>query len=117
MPTDTNKADCRLATYGTLAPGRPNAHQLEGLHGTWSSGTVRGHLVERGWGAPLGYPAMIPDAEKGAQIAVSLFESHELPAHWARLDAFEGSGYARVAVPVMTAAGPTRAFIYIDKAE
>lgn len=116
MTTDPHAAEYRLATYGTLAPGRPNAHQLDGLGGDWTSGTVRGHLVERGWGAALGYPAMIPD-ETGPEIPVHLFRSTDLPAHWARLDAFEGPGYARVAVPVMTAAGLVQAFIYIDKAD
>jgi len=29
----------RLATYGTLAPGRPNHHHLDGLDGRWFDGT------------------------------------------------------------------------------
>lgn len=113
MTTDQNTVEHRLATYGTLAPGKPNAHQLDGLTGSWTTGTVRGHLVERGWGAAMGYPAMIPD-ETGPEIAVHVFHSVDLPEHWARLDAFEGAGYARVPVPVTTAEGLVSAFIYID---
>lgn len=116
MTTDPDTTDHRLATYGTLAPGRPNAHQLDGLDGSWSEGVVRGHLVERGWGAAMGYPAMILD-ESGPEIAVQVFHSADLPAHWERLDTFEGDGYARVAVLVTTPAGRVRAFIYIDKPE
>ena len=43
----------RLATYGTLAPGRVNHHQLDGLEGQWLQGHVRGTLVASGWGADL----------------------------------------------------------------
>ena len=56
----TNRARYRLATYGSLAPGRPNHHQLDGLEGRWSEGDVYGRLVDAGWGASLGYPALIP---------------------------------------------------------
>ena len=50
MPIDT-----ALAVYGSLAPGRPNAHQLAALDGRWLPGTVRGRLVDSGWGVALGY--------------------------------------------------------------
>ena len=92
-------AEHRLATYGTLAPGRVNHHQLAGLEGTWFEGKVRGRLVQDGWGADLGYPGMIPD-EVGEEIDVFVFESADLPDHWARLDAFEGAGYARIPIKV-----------------
>jgi hypothetical protein len=46
----------RLATYGSLAPGRPNEGQLSDLTGRWLVGHVRGKLVEAGWGAELGFP-------------------------------------------------------------
>jgi gamma-glutamylcyclotransferase (GGCT)/AIG2-like uncharacterized protein YtfP len=80
-----------LATYGTLAPGRPNHHQLDGLDGQWSQGQVCGTLVDAGWGAGLGYPALVLDA-RGTPVDVQVFESVELPAHWSRLDQFEGPG-------------------------
>jgi len=105
-------AECRLAVYGSLAPGRPNHHQLAALRGDWRTGKVRGRLVEKGWGAALGYPGLVLDAA-GDEIAVQLFESAGLSEHWNRLDAFEGDGYRRVVVSVQTEAGPVDAFIYI----
>lgn len=104
--------DLRLATYGTLAPGRPNHHQLAGLRGRWLTGTVRGRLVAEGWGADLGYPALILDPE-GDPVEVHLFQSEDLPDHWQRLDAFEGDGYRRVAARVETAEGVLDAWIYV----
>jgi gamma-glutamylcyclotransferase (GGCT)/AIG2-like uncharacterized protein YtfP len=97
-------ADTRLATYGTLAPGRPNHAQLSDVPGRWLVGEVRGTLIEAGWGAAVGYPGLIltPD---GPPIEVHVFESAALPDHWDRLDAFEGPGYARVAVDVSTPEG------------
>jgi gamma-glutamylcyclotransferase (GGCT)/AIG2-like uncharacterized protein YtfP len=105
--------DHRLATYGTLAPGRPNHHQLSHLEGDWRAGTVKGHLVQKGWGAALGYPALVL-ANDGADIEVHLFVSPDLPTHWERLDAFEGSEYRRTQVRVETAEGFLDAWIYID---
>ena len=105
-------AETRLATYGTLAPGRPNHHQLAGLTGRWLRGTIRGRLVEAGWGADLGFPGLVLD-EGGPAIAVQLFESPDLPRHWGRLDAFEGPGYRRVAVSVHTDEGELDACIYV----
>lgn len=102
----------RLATYGTLAPGRPNHHQLDGLDGRWFDGQVHGTLVDAGWGAGLGYPALTLDAS-GTPVDVSVFESADLPAHWARLDTFEGPGYQRVTTAVRTPAGDVEASIYV----
>jgi gamma-glutamylcyclotransferase (GGCT)/AIG2-like uncharacterized protein YtfP len=103
---------CRLATYGTLAPGRPNHHQLEGLDGCWFEGHVSGTLVDAGWGASLGYPALILDPDS-SPIDVQVFESVQLPAHWSRLDEFEGPGYQRVTTTVRTPAGDVDASIYV----
>jgi gamma-glutamylcyclotransferase (GGCT)/AIG2-like uncharacterized protein YtfP len=69
--------DTRFAIYGTLAPGRVNHHRLAGLKGSWRQGTVRGRLVEAGWGAGLGYPAEIDPS--GATVGVQLFVSEDLP--------------------------------------
>jgi gamma-glutamylcyclotransferase (GGCT)/AIG2-like uncharacterized protein YtfP len=107
-----NTALHRLATYGSLAPGRPNHHQLDGLRGRWLAGQVNGMLVDAGWGAGLGYPALMLDPD-GSAISVDVFESVDLPAHWTRLDAFEGPGYQRVATTVHTATGDVDAFIYV----
>lgn len=101
----------RLATYGTLRPGQPNHHQMAGIAGVWSEGWVRGRLVPEGWGAALGYPALAPDPA-GPRVAVALFTSADLSAHWPRLDAFEGEGYQRVRIAVATAEGACEAWIY-----
>ncbi|MET3712279.1 gamma-glutamylcyclotransferase (GGCT)/AIG2-like uncharacterized protein YtfP [Sphingomonas trueperi] len=102
-----------LATYGTLAPGRPNAHLLNGIDGTWRQGKVRGHLIEEGWDAAIGYPAIVLD-EAAPQVVVHLFTSADLPVHRPRLDAFEGKGYRRVPVAVTTGDGVTWAGIYVS---
>ncbi len=88
-----------LAVYGTLAPGRVNHHQLAGLRGTWRRGTVQGTLYASGWGAALGCPGLVLDPQ-GPVVDVMVFESEDLPAHWARLDEFEGVGYRRVLAQV-----------------
>ena len=112
MANTRNSADTRLATYGTLAPGRVNSHQLAELKGFWRQGTVRGRLVDAGWGAELGCPGLILDPS-GQVIDVYVFESSELPNHWPRLDAFEGAGYRRVVTQVSTADGDLDASIYV----
>ena len=109
---DGGAAGTRLAAYGTLAPGRINHGQLAGLPGHWRPGTVRGRLVEAGWGAGLGFPGLILDPQ-GAEVEVQLLESPALPAHWSRLDAFEGPGYRRVVAGVRTAEGEVAAWIYM----
>lgn len=104
-------ADHRLATYGTLAPGRGNHDQLDGLTGNWIEGKVYGMLVDAGWGASLGYPALVLDT-RAQLVDVLVFESVDLPAHWSRLDEFEGPGYERVTATVYTRTGDLEAFIY-----
>jgi gamma-glutamylcyclotransferase (GGCT)/AIG2-like uncharacterized protein YtfP len=52
-------SDCRLAVYGTLAPGCANHHELSDLSGLWIDGKVRGQLFPRGWGAEMGYPGIV----------------------------------------------------------
>lgn len=111
---DTYDAETRLAVYGTLAPGRPNHHQIADLTGHWYDGSVRGRLVQAGWGAAMGYPGIIvdgDDAETDA-VPVQVLESSDLPAHWRRLDIFEGPGYRRVPVEVDSADGVVIASIY-----
>jgi gamma-glutamylcyclotransferase (GGCT)/AIG2-like uncharacterized protein YtfP len=68
--------------------------------------------VDAGWGADLGYPALILDPE-GSAIDVHVFESVDLPAHWSRLDDFEGPGYQRVVTTVRTRTGDLDASIYV----
>lgn len=103
----------RLAVYGTLAPGRSNHGQLAGLTGDWTHGRVRGELLAEGWGAGVGYPGLRLDPD-GAEVAVQVFTSPDLPAHWARLDAFEGADYRRASAIVTGADGvEVEAFVYI----
>ncbi|WP_290736200.1 gamma-glutamylcyclotransferase [Amaricoccus sp.] len=105
-------ARTRLATYGTLGPGRPNHHHLAPLGGRWLKGEVQGRLVAEGWGASMGFPGLVLDPS-GPAVAIDLLESAELPRHWPRLDAFEGVGYERVETVVATAEGALRACIYV----
>ena len=102
----------RLATYGSLAPGRPNHHHVAALRGRWYPGAVRGRLVESGWGAALGFPALVLDPQ-GPAVDVQVLESPDLPEHWPRLDAFEGPGYRRAVTTVVTVAGTVEAQVYV----
>jgi gamma-glutamylcyclotransferase (GGCT)/AIG2-like uncharacterized protein YtfP len=107
----TDGPEIRLATYGTLAPGRQHHDQLSDLPGRWFTGYVRGSLIEAGWGAKLGYPAIILEPD-GPSIEVFVFESQALVDHWQRLDAFEGPGYRRRPVDVSTDERVLTASIY-----
>ncbi|MEL7464600.1 MAG: gamma-glutamylcyclotransferase family protein [Pseudomonadota bacterium] len=101
----------RLATYGTLAPGEVNAHQLDGLNGVWSKGRIRGKLIAEGWGADHGCPG-IRLAEDGEAVEAHIFTSRDLPDHWPRLDEFEGAEYRRTATMAETEDGPVQVFVY-----
>jgi len=102
----------RLFVYGTLAPGRPNEHILADVPGTWEPATVRGRLLQEGWGAAVGYPGIVL-SEAGDEVHGFVFSSEELSAHWNRLDEFEGEGYVRVLVPAqLENGGIVEAHIY-----
>ncbi len=73
---------------------------------------VYGRLVQAGWGASLGYPALVLEPY-GSAIDVEVLESDDLPAHWSRLDDFEGPGYERVLTTVHTATGDVEAYVYV----
>lgn len=94
----------RLFTYGSLQPGGPNQQILATLEGEWQEASVIGRLVEEGWGAEIGYPALALE-EMGDPVAGWVFTSAELGEHWSRLDAFEGQGYRRVAAHVTLSDG------------
>ena len=85
----------RLFVYGTLAPGRPNEHLLNEIGGSWQDATVTGTLHPEGWGATMGYPAIVL-SEDGEDVDGFLFSSDKLSDHWAKLDEFEGDAYERV---------------------
>ncbi|UNK48740.1 gamma-glutamylcyclotransferase [Lysobacter sp. S4-A87] len=102
----------RLFVYGTLAPGRPNAHVLADVPGTWEPATVRGTLLQQGWGAAIGYPGIVLD-ESGNEVDGLVFTSDELVGHWSRLDDFEGDGYERVlTVATLQDGTQVQAFVY-----
>lgn len=86
-----------LFVYGTLAPGEENAHIMDGMVGEWRKASVRGMRHNKGWGVDKGHPGFIPD-ENGDIINGLVFVSDELPAHWERLDKFEGKDYLRVSI-------------------
>jgi gamma-glutamylcyclotransferase (GGCT)/AIG2-like uncharacterized protein YtfP len=102
----------RLFVYGTLAPGRPNAHVLADVTGTWQPATTRGTLLAEGWGAAAGYPGIVPD-ESANEVQGFLLTSDDLPQQWKRLDAFEGDGYERVLATVRLGDGSAvEAYLY-----
>ncbi|MEM9513884.1 MAG: gamma-glutamylcyclotransferase family protein [Actinomycetota bacterium] len=101
----------RLATYGSLAPGRPNHHIVADLAGRWLTGTVRGVLHHDGWGAALGFPGIVLDPN-GPVVDVHVLESAGLPTSWRQLDTFEGPGYRRTVTTVSTVNGDIVAQIY-----
>jgi gamma-glutamylcyclotransferase (GGCT)/AIG2-like uncharacterized protein YtfP len=113
-PTRDSPADrvARLAVYGTLQPGQPNHHQLTGLVGHWIPGRVTGRLFSEGWGAALGFPALVLDPA-GPWVEVQILQSEDLPQHWDRLDAFEGRGYRRVVCTADTEHGALDTHIYV----
>jgi gamma-glutamylcyclotransferase (GGCT)/AIG2-like uncharacterized protein YtfP len=84
----------RLAAYGTLRPGESNESVLADVAGVWLEGTVQGVRFEA-----HGYPAFTWQLDVGT-VPVSVLTSAALPAHWSRLDAFEGRWYRRILVPV-----------------
>lgn len=90
-----------LAVYGTLAPGQPNHHVVAPLGGEWADGVIEGDPFPEGWGATLGYPACRPRAG-GPAITVKVLSAPALGRAWPELDHFEGPGYRRILVPVLT---------------
>lgn len=85
---------------------------MAGIAGTWEAASLRGKLLEEGWGAAMGYPAIIPD-ENGEPVQGFVFSSEVLSEHWERLDEFEGPGYQRIMVKVAAESGQiVDAFVY-----
>ena len=89
----------RLFVYGSLAPGRANHKVLKEIPGSWEAATLRGNLVEEGWGVKMGFPGIIP-TDDGNEVNGFVFSSKFLTDHWSTLDDFEGEGYERITVTV-----------------
>ncbi|MDJ0918403.1 MAG: gamma-glutamylcyclotransferase [Woeseiaceae bacterium] len=101
-----------LFVYGSLQPSKENAFRLERIGGQWIKGSIRGTLLDRGWGAGIGFPAVILDDE-GQEISGYLFRSGGLDAAWPELDEFEGEDYRRVLAAVSLSNGESvQAFVY-----
>jgi gamma-glutamylcyclotransferase (GGCT)/AIG2-like uncharacterized protein YtfP len=92
----------RLFVYGTLGPGRPNEHLLKDIEGTWEEASVKGHLIQEGWGAEMGYPGIISLDDTGNEVKGYLLCSDRLDDYWSQLDNFEGEEYKRVSTVVCT---------------
>ena len=102
----------QLFVYGTLGPGQPNEHWLTRIGGTFQEAQIRGRLYPEGWGATMGYPALVIDPD-GEEIPGHVFSSEQLSNHWPALDDFEGEGYLRVLTKVTFKDGTTtQAYVY-----
>ena len=102
----------RLFVYGTLAPGQVNHDVLVNIPGKWEIATLRGNLVDEGWGSVMGCPGIVP-TEDGEEVKGYIFASEYLSDYWSMLDEFEGSGYSRAIVKVKIESGEyVDAFVY-----
>ncbi|MDN6859214.1 gamma-glutamylcyclotransferase [Pseudomonas sp. CAN2814] len=102
----------RLFVYGTLGPGRPNEHVLARIGGTWLEAQLKGELIQAGWGAGMGFPGLVIDAD-GEIIRGHVFQSEHLAEHWDALDRFEGAEYQRVLTAVTLVDGQqVQAYVY-----
>lgn len=107
----------RLFVYGSLQPGGSNEHVLAAIGGRWQPATVRGRLLEAGWGASLGYPGLVLD-ETAGEVRGYVFSSPHLEHRWAELDDFEGEEYERVAAQVTLGSGErVEAQVYAIRAQ
>ncbi len=104
-----------LFTYGTLAPGRENHHHVEHIDGVWMHAAVKGRMVNQGWGADLGFPALVVD-DDGDWIQGWALKSTDLSSYFSALDQFEGDEYQRTAVAVTLENDEVvKAFVYLAK--
>ena len=106
----------RLFIYGSLQPGGPNEHVLAAIGGEWEPAVIKGNLVEKGWGAGMGYPGLVVDV-RGSDVHGHVFSSPNLNAKWAFLDEFEGEEYERIVASVTLMSGKkVQAHVYVLRA-
>jgi gamma-glutamylcyclotransferase (GGCT)/AIG2-like uncharacterized protein YtfP len=99
----------KFVVYGTLAPGQPNHHVIEGIAGNWIDCIVRGSVrIECDLPVFTWHPS-------GPAVQAQLFISADLPQSWSRIDAFEGSVYRRHLIPAKLEGEFTVANVYIGK--
>jgi len=55
-----------------------NNYHLDSVSGRWTKGTVKRRLMEKGWGADLGFPRMVLDDSANC-IDVFVLEASNLP--------------------------------------
>lgn len=92
-----HKPEKVLIVYGTLAPGKPNHSKIEHIKGEWEKAIIKGKLINKGWGAELGYNGFASAGdEESITIEAYVLFSDELPANWQYIDDFEGNGYKRI---------------------
>ena len=102
-----------LFVYGTLRQGYSNEHILKRMHGTYQDASVRGTLVNAGWGAAMGCPG-IKLSNSAPPIEGQVFTSSELTSHLAFLDDFEGHEYQRIITEVSLLNGEKMsAYVYV----
>jgi gamma-glutamylcyclotransferase (GGCT)/AIG2-like uncharacterized protein YtfP len=102
-----------LFVYGSLAPGGSNHYVVSLIKGQWVPASVRGRLLEAGWGAAMGYPAIVLD-DLADPVAGQVLISDDLDEHWTDLDAFEGEEYERVKTSAQLSDGATvETFVYV----
>jgi gamma-glutamylcyclotransferase (GGCT)/AIG2-like uncharacterized protein YtfP len=99
----------RLAAYGSLRPDEKHHDEVSRLGGRWLQGCVHGAVREVD-----GYPALTWDAE-GPAVPVAVLESGRLGEAWGGIDRFEGEGYVRSLVPVITDRRILLAWCYLEQ--
>ena len=103
----------KLFVYGTLGLGCPNEHILNDIGGSWERASIKGKLLNKGWGAEMGFPGIVLD-ESGNEINGFVFTSDNLSIYWHKLDEFEGEAYSRVLSKVKLNNGSlVDAYVYI----
>jgi gamma-glutamylcyclotransferase (GGCT)/AIG2-like uncharacterized protein YtfP len=102
----------RLFVYGTLAPSKANHSVLADIPGSWEAASLKGKLLDEGWGSEFGCPGIVP-TDEGEEVRGFLFSSDHLTEQWPKLDEYEGTGYKRVLVMVKSESGEKmEAYVY-----